>query len=330
MVYILMSTYNGKLFFAEQINSLLKQKYEKVKVLIRDDGSTDVEFRQLLCDYARNFRDKIQVIFGVNIGACGSFLELLRQVPADCEYVGFSDQDDVWKDIKISRAVEHLSNCDNKMPTLYFSAYTVVDEKLRPIRRYIDISKKAGVKHALFETIACGCTMFINKAAHECINRYHADYNKIVMHDSWVYLVIAAFGKTLYDGDSTILYRQHSSNITGSAGITHGLRILGLLQGMGWGWLLNSGQRLRGGWVGNIAQIEEFFGVYARSMDENLARDLGEFLYIVKYGRLLQRIRYALRSKLFDARGALHNFILRFFIILGDVQGRNDGNKQVQ
>ncbi|MDR9769430.1 hypothetical protein [Acetomicrobium sp.] len=35
------------------------------------------------------------------------------------------------------------------------------------------------------------------------------------MHDWWIYLVISAFGKVIYDPVPKILYRQHSSNVIG-------------------------------------------------------------------------------------------------------------------
>ena len=40
-VQILMSTYNGERFLAEQIESLLRQTWGNLEILIRDDGSKD-------------------------------------------------------------------------------------------------------------------------------------------------------------------------------------------------------------------------------------------------------------------------------------------------
>ena len=37
------------------------------------------------------------------------------------------------------------------------------------------------------------------------------------MHDSWFYLLATALGKIVYDDQSQILYRQHSSNVLGMA-----------------------------------------------------------------------------------------------------------------
>ena len=41
LVEVLMSTYNGRAYVAEQIDSILAQTYAPLRLLIRDDGSTD-------------------------------------------------------------------------------------------------------------------------------------------------------------------------------------------------------------------------------------------------------------------------------------------------
>ena len=40
-VQVLMSTYNGENYLAEQIESILSQAHVKVSLLVRDDGSAD-------------------------------------------------------------------------------------------------------------------------------------------------------------------------------------------------------------------------------------------------------------------------------------------------
>ena len=40
-VNIVMSAYNGERYIREQLDSLLKQEYEKFEIYVRDDGSND-------------------------------------------------------------------------------------------------------------------------------------------------------------------------------------------------------------------------------------------------------------------------------------------------
>lgn len=77
-VQILMSTYNGERFLREQIESLLRQSWKNVEILIRDDGSKDGT-REILNEYSDKY-ENIQVYLESNLGVAGSFFELLKKV----------------------------------------------------------------------------------------------------------------------------------------------------------------------------------------------------------------------------------------------------------
>ena len=65
-VQVLLSSYNGERYIREQIDSILRQKDVSVKILIRDDGSTDRTV-EILREYEEKWNN-IQVIYGKNIG----------------------------------------------------------------------------------------------------------------------------------------------------------------------------------------------------------------------------------------------------------------------
>jgi hypothetical protein len=52
-----------------------------------------------------------------------------------------------------------------------------------------------------------------NHSARELLVRY--DHSAAVMHDAWIYLVITALGRAIFDPRSFILYRQHGGNAVG-------------------------------------------------------------------------------------------------------------------
>ena len=60
---------------------------------------------------------------------------------------------------------------------------------------------------------ANGCTMMINRAL---IDRALPIPREAVMHDAWLILVAAAFGKVGFVPRPTLLYRQHGRNEAGS------------------------------------------------------------------------------------------------------------------
>lgn len=104
-VAVVMSTYNGQAYLREQLDSLLRQTLP-VDVYVRDDGSNDATVA-ILDEYA-HAHECIHVYKDINLGCTKSFLMALDLAPAFYDYYAFCDQDDIWLEDKIERAVEAL------------------------------------------------------------------------------------------------------------------------------------------------------------------------------------------------------------------------------
>lgn len=210
-IVVLMSTYNGEKYIKEQLNSILAQTYP-THVLIRDDGSKD-ETVNIIEDYIAAGAD-INLIKGQNLGVKGSFFELIKLAP-EADYYSFADQDDVWLDDKLEAAVTMLQAEENTLgynvPLLYCSNANLVDADLNLITRE-NKKPRPSFGNALVENICTGCTAVINRALIEKIRENIPDPDKIIMHDWWLYLIAEAFGKTVFDDEPHINYRQHGNN----------------------------------------------------------------------------------------------------------------------
>src|ERR1041385_1952457 len=133
---ILLSTYNGELFFEEQLRSIFNQQYPHWKLFIRDDGSTDGTLA-MIKKYQSQNPGKIIFIqdnFG-NVGAKKSFSILLDQCDAD--YIAFADQDDIWKPEKLLLTMNEIKNAENKFgkgtPLLIHHDLEIANEKMEII-----------------------------------------------------------------------------------------------------------------------------------------------------------------------------------------------------
>ncbi len=206
---VLMSTYNGERYIAEQLHSILCQLPPDGRLMLRDDGSTDGTLEAV----ARVADARIQVQRGDNLGFGASFLTLLTQVPPDTSLVMFSDQDDVWLPGKIDRAREALATFGNA-PALYGSAQHLVDEALRPLGVTPSWPAGPSFRGALTENIITGCTAALNPSAVRLLQRAGVPAG-VRFHDWWCYLVISAFGIVVFDDQPTLLYRQHGRNQIG-------------------------------------------------------------------------------------------------------------------
>lgn len=221
LITVLMSTYNGEKYLREQLDSILAQKLSdgiSLKVLVRDDGSTDGTIA-VLDEYVDKCPSVVSYYTGGNLRPQKSFWHLV----CNCEksdYYAFADQDDVWLPNKLQRAIDVLSNEENvDQPLLYCCNATVVDGDLNPIgvanvgKSYPDFA------HVLIYVLSNGNTMVFNDLARNEFVKYDMDENLLIMHDRLSELITAICGKIIYDDEHTLLYRQHENNVCGEQSV---------------------------------------------------------------------------------------------------------------
>ena len=226
MIAILMSTYNGSRYIREQIESIIAQTYSDWKLYIRDDGSKD-NTASVIKEYVNKFPDKIKIVEDVpqNMGAGESFMFLLKIIEAD--YYMFSDQDDVWLPTKIEKTFDKLLEMESKYGKEtaigVFTDLTVVNSRLEPIMpslwkgdhrhpEYVrDFYMQWTNRHASY-----GCTQMFNRSAKASVLPYKQFEGVMGAHDNWLEYILIKQGKYDYLDESTILYRQHESNVVGS------------------------------------------------------------------------------------------------------------------
>ncbi len=204
---ILLATFNGEKFLEEQLQSLDQQEDVIVRVWANDDGSDDATLSILLKWQKSGLIKDISTT--QRVGSTHAFLKLLSE-HSDSEYVAFCDQDDVWDPMKLVIQVGKLTN---EMPMavtsqrLHINSVGVIIGKSRKLR------SAPSFKNAMVENIAPGNTILMNNRAIKLINKFP---NPAVEHyDSWVYLLISAFGKVEWLSQPLVKYRIHSNNYVG-------------------------------------------------------------------------------------------------------------------
>lgn len=208
-VVILMSTYNGEKYLAEQLNSLINQTYKNIEILIRDDGSNDNTI-DIINEYAKN-NSNIVVKIGENLGFINSFFELLKIADSNADYFAYCDQDDVWMEDKIERAVSFMNNSDSSKPVLYFSNSDYYDGEMNFLKT-AEKNKIYNFRNSLVECVTQGMTMVINRTAKQLIAENRP--NNCLYHDWWTYMICSGFGEIIYDDKSLVKYRRHNKSVT--------------------------------------------------------------------------------------------------------------------
>ena len=218
-VAVIMSTYNGERYLAEQIDSILAQKNVHVELFIRDDGSKD-NTREIISDYVKRYNN-IHAEFGSNMGWIRSFIYALQNAP-DFDYYAFSDQDDFWLEEKLITAVNAIQREENEygknIPVICQTNAFITDGNLNVLKQTHTEGRLATVYSFALREIGRGCCMVLNAKVRE-LSRHMNDsklfYDKA--HDvALAEMTVAVGGRFVIEPAPLMKYRQHGDNSLGA------------------------------------------------------------------------------------------------------------------
>ena len=196
MIDVLLAAYRPDVaLLSAQMDSIRRQKGVDVNLVVREDVAGE--------------------------GPAANFSRLLAQSTAP--YVALSDQDDVWHDDKLARLMDRMSELEARhgrnVPVLVFCDSVVTDAELRPLpgtflsRQRVDVARGLALQRLLLQNFIAGNLMLFNAALREKAGEIPS---AALMHDSWIALVAAAFGKIGFVDAPLLDYRQHGANALGA------------------------------------------------------------------------------------------------------------------
>lgn len=269
-VSVIMSTYNGEKYIREQIDSILSQKNVNITLYIRDDGSTD-STREIIREIARE-NENVVIFEEKNIGWVRSFLDCTKKAGV-ADFYAFSDQDDIWLEDKLYRAISMLEKSSNKI-SLYAGNVWVTDEKLNIIKSYCPLNENRvairGMKRLVLEDgMPGGLTYVFTPEARSLLLRLvpGGEFG----HDYLLFRICLFFGEVIYDSEPKVLYRQHGDNSIGAPG--------GRMT-----WIKNGIKKIvkRQERSKTIRMLELFFAKFEDKFNESENNELIGFLYSIK------------------------------------------------
>lgn len=217
-ISVVLATYNSSRYLRQQLESILDQTMPPDELVVCDDRSTDNTL-EILKEYA----DRIKLNLNVNPESLGPVRNFAKGISlASSDLIALSDHDDVWLPHKLETSVNKLLELEAgeqaDTPVMVFTDLKLVDEGLSLIaesfRAYSGAKPhKNSLARLLLRNTVTGCTILMNRALAELALPVgeHA-----LMHDHWLALVAAAFGKMAFIEEATVLYRQHGGNVLGA------------------------------------------------------------------------------------------------------------------
>ncbi len=221
LVDILVTTYNtNEKYLKRQIESILKQTYENIKIYISDDNSPNSRVAEILKQYEK-IDERIKLfIQPKNLGYNKNFEFLLNQSKAN--YVMFSDHDDIWHKEKVEKS---LAKIKEKNVDMVYCNCRQIDED--GIVLHDDYFKYKNVplvdgksKLSISRCVGIGCSQIITKSVRDKMIPFKKNF---IAHD-WLAAFIANEGKGMsYIEEPLFDYRLHSTNVFGGRSLNQNL-----------------------------------------------------------------------------------------------------------
>ena len=253
-VAIALASFNGSRYIRQQIESLLWQRDCRVTVYIRDDRSTD-ETLQQIASVAKDAPGQVVVVDpgGAASGSAAQnfFLLILALRHEHFDYLALSDQDDIWEESKLARAIQQLETRQADGYSSNLIAFSTDGTPPSIIRK----DHSASRFDYLFQTASAGCTYVLTAALFGTVVKQLERNvpNRDIAHDILIYAIARSHGfEWVRDSAAHILYRQHGENVVGARA--------------GLGGLLARWQLVRQGWYRQ--QTKELAGYLAGSDEE--------------------------------------------------------------
>lgn len=224
---VLMATYQGERFLRQQLDSILEQSVQPMNLLISDDLSTDGTM-EIIREYKNRYPGQIETMNHEQAsgGAAANFLRLLSYAAENDdgreEYFLLSDQDDVWMPDKTEQLLKKMGEMESGFgkdtPILIHSDMKVAGTDLSEIHpsffAYQHISpERTGLNQLLVQNPVTGGAVMFNRALLPYLKKTPEN---CFMHDWWLALLAACFGKIGYVDRPLSLYRQHGDNTLGA------------------------------------------------------------------------------------------------------------------
>ena len=197
--------YNAAPYVQQAVDSVLRQTYPDVEVLVVDDGSTDDTAARLA-----TYGERIRVVRQANAGVARA--RNAGTASARGRYVAFLDADDIWQPEKIHEQLDALARAPGHRAC--YSAFSSVSSDLMP--RPVSRTPRQGVllEDLLFlgnvvgtpSTVVCERDLLLEVGGFDPALSTGADW------DLWLRLALRTGFE--YIDEPLVTYRIHAANMS--------------------------------------------------------------------------------------------------------------------
>jgi glycosyltransferase involved in cell wall biosynthesis len=211
LVSIVIPVYNGSNYLQCAIDSALEQDYDKIEVVVVNDGSTD-NTEEIIKSYG----NKIKYLSKENGGVATALNMAIQN--SNGVYISWLSHDDYYLSNKISRQVKELENIQNRENIIPYCIAKIIDQinntniNYIPYKKDFVLSKYDSVK-SLFLHHIHGCSLLIPKQAFYNVSFFNSKLLITQDYDLWFRFIEAGY-LFYYIPEALIATRWHSQQKT--------------------------------------------------------------------------------------------------------------------
>jgi glycosyltransferase involved in cell wall biosynthesis len=214
LVTVFVGCYNQSRFVEECLDSVKRQTYPNLQVIIFDDWSKDNSVALIDSWLKRHGLDWQFIPHSRNIGICASLNEVLRL--ARGKYISMVAADDVWQPDKTSRQVKTMEQMPDDVGVLYSDAFQIDENGEMLPQMFIESHRKFVIppEGFLFDVLWEGnfipaMTTLIRR---DCFTKV-GTYDEDLCFEDWdMWMRISRIFRFAYDKTATAKYRVVSTS----------------------------------------------------------------------------------------------------------------------
>ncbi|HSC74752.1 MAG TPA: glycosyltransferase family 2 protein [Pseudomonadales bacterium] len=209
LVSIVITTYNGGKYLAEQLDSIVGQTYRQLEIIISDDASSD-DTLAIAQRYAAQDARIVLLRHDSNVGLHANLDAALAR--ASGEYIAISDQDDIWRSDKIEKQLSLLNGAVG-----VYSDSALIDATGNSLGftlfQSLNIKASANISRTVplfFKNCVSGHALLFHRALLSMVLPFSDDF----IFDHQLALAASCFGGLRFCDEPLVYHRIHGENHT--------------------------------------------------------------------------------------------------------------------
>ena len=203
-VSVVIPVHNAEKFISDTVDSVLKQTYENIEIILCENNSTD-STKEILSkiDNSKvrvlNLDDVLDAASARNKGVS----------EATGRYIAFLDADDLWDSKKIEKQIAFMNE---KKASFCFTGYEFGNEEAKPLGKIVKVPESITYKEALKNTTIFTSTVMFDMSH---LSKDEIEMPNIKSEDTALWWKLLREGVIAYGlNENLVIYRRPSKSLS--------------------------------------------------------------------------------------------------------------------